>query len=524
MPQFEYDVFISYAHKNNSSGWVSDFCKDLSEKYATLKARDLKVWRDPKLEIGDKVMDAIVENGIKKSALFLCIFSPSYIVSPYCRAEFNKFLEYFEDTGIKSKIIPIVLLPFDNIDETGLEPQTLQEIEAITKNKLPTLLFSEFYEKDPENKTSRELSRESDLYDKKIRKIVDSIHSNIQDLRSRREIQIPDEREKTVSDERKTIFLSLSPQFASDRIKIVRELSRRKQLNTDFEYTSVPEKVTEESLLDLEAKNLEGVQGALGHYLEKMFLGIFFIDFTQEEYKQSLEYKQYLAALEMRKSKLQGSNLSNILLYVKGTPAPDDDSVIAQQVLDSKTTPIFIELFPENAENNIQTFLLKIIQKLESLERSLMAEKAAAHKQNDATFNNIYHIFYKDDISLFMRFDPELSRIETPKYIGMTAMHDKEEDCEEIKPENCHGAIIYNGKASNQWFIGNTSKIIRLEADRKCLKLGPTANAIYTEKDPRLISKSFESFFHVMTSQTSMEDCVRSYNGFFCQKMSKNGN
>jgi hypothetical protein len=34
VPGFEYDIFISYRHHDNRSGWVSDFVKSLQEELA----------------------------------------------------------------------------------------------------------------------------------------------------------------------------------------------------------------------------------------------------------------------------------------------------------------------------------------------------------------------------------------------------------------------------------------------------------------------------------------------------------
>ena len=34
LPTFEYDIFISYRHNDNRSGWVTDFVNALQEEWA----------------------------------------------------------------------------------------------------------------------------------------------------------------------------------------------------------------------------------------------------------------------------------------------------------------------------------------------------------------------------------------------------------------------------------------------------------------------------------------------------------
>jgi len=43
---FEYDVFISYRHNDNRSGWVTDFIRQLNEELATTIKEPLSVYFD----------------------------------------------------------------------------------------------------------------------------------------------------------------------------------------------------------------------------------------------------------------------------------------------------------------------------------------------------------------------------------------------------------------------------------------------------------------------------------------------
>ena len=46
IPNFEYDIFISYRHNDNRSGWVTDFVQDLREELATTIKEPISVYFD----------------------------------------------------------------------------------------------------------------------------------------------------------------------------------------------------------------------------------------------------------------------------------------------------------------------------------------------------------------------------------------------------------------------------------------------------------------------------------------------
>ena len=46
LPGFEYDIFISYRHNDNRSGWVTEFVKALQEELATTIKDPLTVYFD----------------------------------------------------------------------------------------------------------------------------------------------------------------------------------------------------------------------------------------------------------------------------------------------------------------------------------------------------------------------------------------------------------------------------------------------------------------------------------------------
>jgi hypothetical protein len=100
LPDFSYDLFISYAHVNNQTadegeeGWVAQFVKHLEVQLSTLVGRVgvVKLWWDPALD-GNQLFDRTIHDRIGRSALFLALTSHGYLASDYCRQELRWFCQ-----------------------------------------------------------------------------------------------------------------------------------------------------------------------------------------------------------------------------------------------------------------------------------------------------------------------------------------------------------------------------------------------------------------------------------------------
>jgi hypothetical protein len=125
---YEYDIFISYAHVDNiafpgqADGWIEQFYKNLNLMLAKRFGRldMVKIWWDNKKLDGSKLFDHSIEEGIKKSAIMICLNSPGYLQSAYCKQELDLFYNKVqaENEGVKvgerSRIINVLLnnIPF----------------------------------------------------------------------------------------------------------------------------------------------------------------------------------------------------------------------------------------------------------------------------------------------------------------------------------------------------------------------------------------------------------------------------
>jgi TIR domain len=122
IPGFTYDIFISYSHIDNEKiekseqGWVENFYKALRiSLWQLIGTEDVKIWWDDKRLDGGVIFDDAIADGIKESAILLCLNSPSYLHSPYCKKELDLFYNtaQYDSIGLRvenrSRIINVLL-------------------------------------------------------------------------------------------------------------------------------------------------------------------------------------------------------------------------------------------------------------------------------------------------------------------------------------------------------------------------------------------------------------------------------
>ncbi len=133
IPGYEYDIFISYAHLDNATlpgqadGWIKQFYENLNLMLAKRFGRMgmVKIWWDSKKLDGSVLFDHSIEEGIKKSAIMICLNSSSYAQSDYCQKELELFHNKIKDEeiglqiGDQSRIVHVLLnnIPFSEWPE-----------------------------------------------------------------------------------------------------------------------------------------------------------------------------------------------------------------------------------------------------------------------------------------------------------------------------------------------------------------------------------------------------------------------
>jgi len=104
LPDYEDDIFISYAHNDNQAlmegqrGWVDVFHQALERRLQVHLGAKPSIWRDPRLQGNEYFADSLVEQ-IPKVAILISVLSPSYINSEWCRRETQMFHSIATETG-----------------------------------------------------------------------------------------------------------------------------------------------------------------------------------------------------------------------------------------------------------------------------------------------------------------------------------------------------------------------------------------------------------------------------------------
>lgn len=143
---FEYDIFISYRHNDNRSGWVTDFVNALQEELAATIKEPLSIYFDKNSH--DGLLETHDVDGSLKGKLKCLIFIP-IISRTYCDTKSfawnHEFLEYLkiasEDSlGIKiklpnsntaSRVLPIRIHELDAQDKQSIESVLQGPLRAI---------------------------------------------------------------------------------------------------------------------------------------------------------------------------------------------------------------------------------------------------------------------------------------------------------------------------------------------------------------------------------------------------------
>ena len=126
---FDHDVFISYPHLSNKddaseqNGWVARFHNDLENKLNQAVGHETSIWRDSRMPIGTQFGKAI-SNRLGKAKVLVCLISPAYLQSEWCRRELEQFRKSAAQNGgltvgEQSRVIVVIQIPAA-VNELGL--------------------------------------------------------------------------------------------------------------------------------------------------------------------------------------------------------------------------------------------------------------------------------------------------------------------------------------------------------------------------------------------------------------------
>jgi hypothetical protein len=174
LPGITNDVFISYAHADNTEGWVDQFHNRLLNRLRQLDRKaPFTIWRDPKLTGADVFSDEIYRQ-LETSGILISILSPNGLDSNWCEQERERFEIAAKSTG-------------------GF--RLGDKIRAIKVTKTPTAgdahravfgtLGYEFYQRSEQTGRFTEFHPSSPEFDALILELSQEVYDILQRLRAR---------------------------------------------------------------------------------------------------------------------------------------------------------------------------------------------------------------------------------------------------------------------------------------------------------------------------------------------------
>ena len=190
LPDFEYDIFISYRHNDNRSGWVTEFVSALQEELAATIKEPLSIYFDRNPHDGlleTHNVDKSLE-GKLKCLIFIPIISQTYCDTKSFAWQhefvaFNKLAKEdlfgrdikLNNGNVASRILPIKIHDLDSEDRSAIESEIGGVLRAI-----------EFIYKEPGvNRSLKPIDHKSDNYNKtdysnQLNKVANAIKEIIQ--------------------------------------------------------------------------------------------------------------------------------------------------------------------------------------------------------------------------------------------------------------------------------------------------------------------------------------------------------
>ena len=104
----EYDLFVSYAHRDNHDGWVEAFVAAVEAEHARYTPAKLNIFLDLQ---GIRSMDDWehrILSALRSSKLMLALLSPHFFDSAYCRKEWEIYVEHERDRAMLGESIASV--------------------------------------------------------------------------------------------------------------------------------------------------------------------------------------------------------------------------------------------------------------------------------------------------------------------------------------------------------------------------------------------------------------------------------
>jgi hypothetical protein len=170
VPNFDYDVFISYSHANDHEGWVATFRRKLEARLRERVPAGPVFYHDSHtLKRNEDLTPQLIE-GVKESAVFVPIISRNYLSRPWCLKECEQFLSASRALGFEGRIFPV---RYDDVS-----PAEFQKV-------LGEKVGYEFFAKSPDDQYADTLDPDSDTFKARLNTLRMEIGAKLDEMATR---------------------------------------------------------------------------------------------------------------------------------------------------------------------------------------------------------------------------------------------------------------------------------------------------------------------------------------------------
>ena len=436
IPNFEEDIFISYAHIDNEplaeglKGWVETLHERLNIRLSQLLGERVKIWRDLKLQGNEVFSDTLVER-LKKTAILVSIISPRYLKSDWCLRELSEFSRFASQTGSlrigdKKRIFKVVKT-YVSISEHPADMQGL--------------LGYEFFQYDQVRERAKEFSpdispsRDQRYWDK-LEDLANEIQQMISYLRNVKSSVTT----SSLPPSGKTVYVAETTwDRREERDKIKRELQLHGHQVLPRE--EIPPIGSE--LRRVVSENLQQCQ--LSIHLIGARRGV-----IPEEEDKSIVELQYDLAQEC------GDGLQRIIWMPKDLQAQDEDH---QEFLNHLRLGLTADKRTDLIEENLEELKTIMLEKLSDKKKAPEVEPDSGADE----MRSVYLLCNKQDIDEAAKLQDYLCNQ------GLMAVLPAVEGSDEelIQMQNewlkiCDGVLIYFGRANEIWLQQKQIELLKI--------------------------------------------------------------
>ena len=131
-----YDLFISYAHQDNSRGQVRELRDAILEDFQKFSGRNLSIFFDEHDIPSMTDWDKRIAQGLRESRLFLAIISPNYFASTFCRREWDEYVRYEAMRQCLGEgVAPVYFIELPGLDGPGIEQNIAAAVAEMRKRQ-----------------------------------------------------------------------------------------------------------------------------------------------------------------------------------------------------------------------------------------------------------------------------------------------------------------------------------------------------------------------------------------------------